>query len=755
MNDDVLDDLLDRYEDSLEAGEPLSPEELCESHPELLEQLRERIAALAQIDGFFESPESSHPAPADESIGVASELTRLEFHAKGGLGAVYTAHEVKANRKVAVKFIHRKLVGDPESATRFALEAEVTGRLEHPGVVPLYGIGKSAQGRDFYYMRFIEGETLDDAIRRFHRSRQNRSSYGEQSVEFRRLLSSFVSACKTIAYAHNRGIVHRDIKPTNIMLGRYGETLVVDWGLAMRIAPGQRVKNPEVTDMTLRSGLLEPDRSGSGSGLGSYAYMSPEQAVSAPPIPAMDIYSLGATLYKILTGEPSLSGDQLTAQIHRQLMTGAIDAPSKRLSSVPAPLDAICRHAMSLIPEDRYQTASALAEDIERYLADNDVSVYRHPLVHRVFRSARKHQLAAIASLAGMLAVCLVTVIAAIWLGRLAGLEKEAREEAVAHQLGAEEIRIDNLKMSAKFLADSIAQQIDQRWRVMETARDSPDLIQLIQTLNNTPDNVGTPQQLQQWLSECKEFRNVFQNQESIWILYGEHGRMLARSPRNRIIGESYAHRDYFHAFGRDLAENDPILNGEPLESLTPHQYLLEKLPDHQALHSAHVSDVYQSTGTNSLQVTFTVPIWDRSPELLDKTAIGLFAISLQIQHLPLPANAMLVQLRPDQISHEPGLVISHRQLRPHTDTDLPPRIDAEVIGIANDLRQFRLRQLRQGPSVGPLPVDPFVSDFIDPVIAAEKTDSEPRFAAFEPVIVSTRPEEISDIGWLVIVTEK
>ncbi|HCS51215.1 MAG TPA: hypothetical protein DIW81_06405 [Planctomycetaceae bacterium] len=611
----------------------------------------------------------------------------------------------------------------------------------------------------FYYMRFIEGETLDDAIRRFHQNRSTHGSFAEQSVEFRRLLTSFVSACRTIAYAHNRGIVHRDIKPGNIMLGKYGETLVVDWGLAMPVNRDQRfVSSGEVSLRPKSSGTSAPT---SASGLGTAAYMSPEQASELAAAPASDIYSLGASLYKILTGVPSISGDQPTNKIKEQITTGDIIPPSKRLSSVPPALDAICQHAMAFHPRDRYATASDLAEDIERYLADSDVSVYQEPWRSKLLRMVRKHQLAAQAALAGVLAVLLVSLGAAIWLGNLASAESDAKRSAEQHQADAEaaegladEIRKNNLQMSATFLADSIAHQVDQHWRIMESARSSPTLIKLVMALNQSPENAATQEDLQRWLSECKEYRDVFKSQNAIWVLFGEHGQMLARVPRNRIIGNSYSHRDYFHGYGKDLAEEDPELEGVSLDELTPHQFLLEKLADHEKLHSAHISDVFQSTGTNTLQVTFSVPIWDQPVEELEKRAVGLFAISLQIQNLPLPENAMLVQLRRDQISNEPGLIVSHHELSPRTEDNLPPRIDDQVIETANRVTARRLQELRRIGANVSSEASSFLPEFIDPVLISTGQASDPCYAALEPVLVRTRPEQISDIGWVVIVKE-
>ena len=156
----------------------------------------------------------------------------LRPHARGGLGEVFVAQDEELHREVALKEIQERHADHPESRARFLLEAEITGGLEHPGIVPVYGLGQYADGRPFYAMRFIKGDSLKDAIERFHKEDARRRAASERSLELRKLLGRFVDVCDAIAYAHSRGVLHRDLKPGNVMLGKYGETLVVDWGLA-------------------------------------------------------------------------------------------------------------------------------------------------------------------------------------------------------------------------------------------------------------------------------------------------------------------------------------------------------------------------------------------------------------------------------------------------------------------------------------------------------------------------------------------
>src|SRR5262249_37327604 len=156
----------------------------------------------------------------------------LRPHARGGLGAVFVALDEELHREVALKEILERHADDPVGRARFLAEAEITGNLEHPGIVPVYGLGTYANGRPYYAMRFIRGDSLKEAVERFHGDEATRREPGRRSLGLRQLLRRFLDVCNAIEYAHVRGVLHRDIKPGNIIVGRHGETLVVDWGLA-------------------------------------------------------------------------------------------------------------------------------------------------------------------------------------------------------------------------------------------------------------------------------------------------------------------------------------------------------------------------------------------------------------------------------------------------------------------------------------------------------------------------------------------
>jgi tetratricopeptide (TPR) repeat protein/tRNA A-37 threonylcarbamoyl transferase component Bud32 len=331
---------------------------------------------------------------------------RLRPHARGNLGEVFVAHDRELHREVALKEIQEKHADHPGSRTRFLLEAEITGGLEHPGIVPVYGLGAYANGRPFYAMRFIKGDSLADAISKFHSADPGDS--GERTVALQKLLRRFLDVCNAIAYAHSRGVLHRDLKPGNIMVGKYGETLVVDWGLAKSLDTSAYTIDGDEAKLVPNSGSILA-ATVAGIVVGTPSYMSPEQARGEHDRlgPRADVYSLGATLYHLLTGRVPFSGPDLGVVLGK-VERGDFPSPRSVAPTVPKPLEAICLKAMANAPELRYRTPLLLAADLEHWLADEPVSALREGPTARVARWARRHKSAALSAFAAVVAVAAI-----------------------------------------------------------------------------------------------------------------------------------------------------------------------------------------------------------------------------------------------------------------------------------------------------------------------------------------------------------
>ncbi len=290
--------------------------------------------------------------------------------ARGGMGIIFLAHDVELDREIAVKFLLKQHQNKLHLHRQFTNEAHITGRLQHPGIVPIYETGKSSDGRPFFAMKLVKGQSLAELL-------AARSSAGE---DLSRLLNIFLSVCQTLSYVHSRGVIHLDIKPANIMVGAFGEVHIMDWGLALTTDDfGRCVElsneaeqsphgrhNEEPSETTLCS----PSTDASVNAVcGTPAYMSPEQARGIQTGIRSDLFGLGGILCEILTGHPPYCGVSFwdvcfkaTKADLSETFTALID------SGADGVLVRLAMKCLSPEPESRPANAEMVANELALYL---------------------------------------------------------------------------------------------------------------------------------------------------------------------------------------------------------------------------------------------------------------------------------------------------------------------------------------------------------------------------------------------------
>lgn len=411
---------------------------------------------------------------------VPARYQLLRKLGQGGLGCVWLARDENLRRFVAVKEISPTAREFPQALSRFRREAEVTGRLEHPSIVPVYQFGDSADARQFYVMRYLGKETLDDAIAEYH---ERREAGEHDPMQLHRLLTSFVAVCQAIAYAHSRDVVHRDLKPENVALDSYGQVIVLDWGLAKLI--GEAELEEQFTG-DAAADVATAEQTLSGEVLGTPRYMAPEQA--AGRIEEIDcrtdVYGLGAILYSILTGYAPHEKTQLSSktntsipQLLREIVNNPTPLASELNPDVPPELEAVCTKAMARRRYARYATASELADDIEKWMAGEPVSAYREPWLVRCRRWIGEHR--RISQIVGVLLTVLIVSAAVIGV--------TTHETYVAQQ----HARFESLKGDANSLEDGLRNKAIELTKAARFMAALPPIQGIIDARSGAPSGDG------------------------------------------------------------------------------------------------------------------------------------------------------------------------------------------------------------------------------------------------------------------------
>jgi WD40 repeat protein len=446
--DSIMGQVADEFLERLGHGQPPDVEEYVRRYPALATVLRQVLPALQAVREPACGPTGAGEflAPASSPINNLGDFRIRQEIGRGGMGVVYEAEQISLGRRVALKILPLADTLDPRHLQRFQTEAHAAGCLHHPSIVPVYAVG-CEQGVHYYAMPLIDGRDLAAWLAELRQSRLHPpASY------FRTVAQLAVQVADALAHAHQLGVVHRDIKPANLLIDH---------------SPLITHHSPQlwITDFGLAHIQSDARLTATGDVMGTVRYMSPEQAQPGrtPVDHRTDIYSLGATLYELLTLEPPFNGGNRHEVLLQVTLQEPI-TPRRRNQAIPVDLETIVLKAMAKRPEERYAAATELADDLQRFLADRPIRARRTSLAGHMRRWCRRNPLlAAVSGLALAAAVALGVVYAfAVQQAAFADTLRQKNQEIQTQKLKADEERDRAESLSATLAMERGLVQCEQ-----------------------------------------------------------------------------------------------------------------------------------------------------------------------------------------------------------------------------------------------------------------------------------------------------
>lgn len=357
---------------------------------------------------------------------------KIDKLGEGGMGIVYRVKDRRLEREAAMKVLIPDQVG-PRSTERFLREAQITARLNHPCIPAIFESGKTADEQLYMLMQVIQGETLTARIRAYHDA-------GRPPEAFKDLLEQLIKVSDALHYAHSRGVLHRDIKPDNIMIGQFGEVMVMDWGIARDLHDSidHPLQGPQGTHVDSANPMQLTQE---GAAIGTPGYMSPEQAGGDVVNEKTDIFALGGLLMEILTDTQPVEGKN-TIAIITSTVSGTYTSALKRDSSVPRELNSLTMKAMAYEPEKRYPSAKAFGQDLRNFLTGAPVSAHSYGAMERTQRWVKHHPKSMLGLFAFLFALGLGALLWSLWSQQE---QERKRAENVAAQAKESQERVERL----------------------------------------------------------------------------------------------------------------------------------------------------------------------------------------------------------------------------------------------------------------------------------------------------------------------